>query len=531
MVSALTTRAVSATDEPVLRRLLQSILRYRIRFLSVFLFFFLLTMLYVFLSPKKYESDMSVVVQNARRPDVLSAEPTIATQALVAQVTEDQVNSQMEILASADVLDEVVDPGWRKVPFSAHSRDAELAHEAKVNRLRKHLQIQPVKKSDVIDVGYRTNDPQEATATLSRLLAVYLDRDKLIAEPAGASRFFNDQAARYQKDWAQARQELSDFQQKHDIVSIDDKQAQLQLALQTTLELQREAEADVSTIGRRLSVENSELASTPIRQKTGETLVPASGSIDQVNAMLAQLTLRRAQLVTEYLPTDPIVRQLDSQIEQAKAELANAKNLQSTERSTAVNPTWQLQDEAIAQDKAALRAGTTRAAKISAQVDSLNQELHATEADAVAFESLQHKVAELESDYRLYLQKRDTATISEAMNENGFINIAVAQSPSFSLSPVRPRPLVDSVLGFITSLFLACFAVYAAETSRRTIGSPTELGAVSRYPLLATVAFRPIDAPAATGSRWKLKPPRVGRPNRPARAQAITPGDPWLRTK
>jgi capsular polysaccharide biosynthesis protein len=115
--------------------------------------------------------------------------------------------------------------------------------------------------------------------------------------------------------------------------------------------------------------------------------------------------------------------------------------------------------------------------------------LKTVEGDTLAFTSLQQKVAQLNANYQLYLQKRDAAQISEAMNQEGLINIGLAQSPTFSLTPVRPRPIIDSVLGVFTSLFLACFAVFLADSNRQTIASPAELQGISPYPLLATVAL------------------------------------------
>jgi uncharacterized protein involved in exopolysaccharide biosynthesis len=513
MGTELIVKPVSQTDEPVLRGFLGSLLRHRVRFLAVFLPFFCLTLVYVFLVPKKYESDMALVVMNSRRPEVLSADPTAATQAIVAEVTEAQVNSQMEILGSTDVLDEVADPGWRSVAPSARSRQAQLNHEDKVYRLRKHLDIEPVRRSNVIDVSYRANDPELANDTLSRVLAAYLGHVKALAEPPGAAKFFDEQANRYQKEWAQARQELAEFQQKHQIGNIQDKQAQLQLALATTLQQQRDAEADTATIDRRLTAESLEHASTPMRQRTTEMVVPASGSVDQVNTLLAQLNMKRAQLLTVYLPNDLTIKQMDSQIEQAKAELEKSKKVDTTQATTNVNPTWQMQDEAIFQDKSARHAAKVRAQVKASQAAELNQQMNTLAGEAVAFESIQHKVSELETNYRLYLQKRDTASISQAMNQQGLINIAVAQSPSFSLNPVRPRPFIDTVLGFLTSLFLACFAVFVTETNRRTVGSAAELAAVSRYPLLATVAFQPNDQSLPGFPRWGFSQSRSGRQN------------------
>jgi uncharacterized protein involved in exopolysaccharide biosynthesis len=491
MVTSLTVSNVTPAKEATMRSFVEALFRHRARFVIVMGTVLLLTALYIFMVPKKYESDMSLIVENARKPEILSAEPLTGTQPLVSQVTEEQVYSQVEILGSADVLDEVADPGWRRVPLTSHSASAQFEHENKVNRLRKHLDIAAVRKSNVIDVNYRTHDPREATTTLQRVLEVFLAREKVISEPAGASRFFEAQAEGSHKAWAAAQEQLAKFQQANHIVSISDSETNLQKAITDTLVLKRAAEAEISEVGQRLLAESKERATTPVRQQTEQRVVPASGSVDQVNTLLAQLTLRRAQLTTEYLPSDPIVKQVDSQIAQAKAELDKSKALQSIEVSTNVNPSWQTQDQAILEDRAHLQAAKARRDEIDKQVNLLETQLNATESATLTYASLQQKVAQLDTNYQLYMQKRDAARISEAMNEQGLINIGVAQSPTFSLSPVRPRPLIDSVLGVFTALLMACFAVYLAESGRQTISTAGELEAASRYPVLATIDFRP----------------------------------------
>jgi uncharacterized protein involved in exopolysaccharide biosynthesis len=475
--------------DSMMRSFVESVFRHRARFFGVLGFFLTLTALYVFLIPKKYESDMSLIVENARKPQVLSAEPTVGAQALVNQVTEEQVYSQVEILGSTDVLDEVVDPGWRDVPLAAHPAAVQLEHESKVNRLRNHLTIAPVRKSHVIDVSYRAKDPLEASQTLQRVLDVFLAREKTVSEPPGAAKFFDSEADRYKREWASAQQQLADFQQAHHLVSISDTETQLQQAIADALVLQRAAEAETDEVSHRLHADLTARDAIPMRQKTDERVLPASGSVDQVNTLLAQLNLRRAQLLTEYLPSDRIVQQVDSQIEQAQKELASSKAMQSVQVSTNINPSWQTVDQAVIEDGSHLRAVKARRNAIAAQVASLQQQLKTVEGETLAFNSLQAKVNQLNANYQLYIQKRDAAQISEAMNQEGLINIGIAQSPTFSLTPVRPRPLIDSVLGVFTSLFLACFAVFLADSNRQTIASPAELQGITPYPLLATVAL------------------------------------------
>ncbi len=489
MGSLATTRPTDTASAGVLRIAVEALFRHKRLFLSVFGFGLLLTLLYVFVSPKKYESDMSVIVQNNRKPEVLTAEATPIGNTFVQQVSEDQLYSQIEILGSADVLDDVVDPGWRDVPVTSHTRQAQQVHEGKLNKLRAHLLVSPVRKSDVIDVSFIANDPRVATATLDRILELFLRREQVVSQPAGASHFFGNEADRYQKQWAAAQQQLAQFQQSHNLVNVTDKETDLSKSLSDTTALLRGADAEIAEVQHRLQAEQSQVAKTPEREHTIERVLPAAGSIDEINTLLAQLTLKRSQLLTEYLPNDRIVQQVDSQIAEAEKQLKSAQTMHTVETQTTVNPVWQTQNQSILDDQAHLRAVTAKRDIIAAQVAGIEGQLKQTEGDTLEFSTLQQKTATLASNYQNYIQKRDAASLSEAMDQQGLLNIGIAQSPTFSISPVRPRPMVDTVLGLLTSFFLACFTVYLAEAGRQTIATPAELDLASSYPVLATVGF------------------------------------------
>ena len=73
------------------------------------------------------------------------------------------------------------------------------------------------------------------------------------------------------------------------------------------------------------------------------------------------------------------------------------------------------------------------------------------------------------------------------MNENRLLNVAVQQYPTFSITPYRPKPLLDLAIGVFTAIFLACFMVFFVEVGRDTIANARELERVTGYPVLATV--------------------------------------------
>jgi capsular polysaccharide biosynthesis protein len=124
---------------------------------------------------------------------------------------------------------------------------------------------------------------------------------------------------------------------------------------------------------------------------------------------------------------------------------------------------------------------------LTAQLNDLRSKLAATEEQTSKFTSLQHKVNELEANYQIYTQKRDESLMRDAMDQHQLLNVAVAEEPTYSITPARPQPLTDGVLTILTAIFMACFAVYVVDNGRSTFANARELEAVTRHPVLATV--------------------------------------------
>jgi uncharacterized protein involved in exopolysaccharide biosynthesis len=456
----------TTTNEPA-PGILGTIQKYKTPFLAVLCTGLLLTAAYVLLTHKKYESDMSIMVQNARKASVITADATTMSQPIAAEVSEEDLNSVVEVLGSTDVLDEVADPGWQSAP--SHTTEAQSAHEGKIYNLRKRMIIMPVRKSHVINVTYTSNDPKVSQETLSALLRQFIEKEKMLSQPGNVPQFFDKEAQRYKAQWEEAQRKLAAFQQEHGLISIPDKETEISKALDDALALQRASEAEVSEISQRINTEHAQLATTPQRVRTNQRTSQSAGALDQLNTQIAALTMKRAQLLTTYQPEDRTVKQLDTQIDQARAEVERMKSFSTSDESTDVNPTWQALDEAFTTDSARLKAVSGRKAVLDAQVASLQGQVKNLSGDALEFKNLQENAATLDANYLLYVQKRDSARMSAAMDNSGLLNFGVVEMPTFSISPVRPQPLRDSILGVVASLFLGLITVYLLNTMNQPV--------------------------------------------------------------
>jgi uncharacterized protein involved in exopolysaccharide biosynthesis len=471
-----------------MRGVVESVFRQRKIFLVATLTVFVLGMAFIFVPHKKYASQMVLLVQTARPTSVISASKTVA-EAPASEVSDEQLNSEIEVLTSNDVLNAVIDPQWSSVAEYDRPRDQLDEHSQALGSLQSRMVVTPGRKSHTITVDYTARDPRVATDTMNKVLTAFLNKQRDIGQPSQAPRFFTDEADRYKREWQDAEAELVKYQQAHDVVSVGDKATMMEKQLFDADALLRAADVEVAEVQNRMVAEAMQLKTTPQRLNTLQTAVPLSGTIDQLNLQKVQLELQKTQLLAKYQPTDRLVQQTDQQLQQVEASIAQMGPLSAATNSTNVNPTWQLADQALSTDRSLLKSVQARRDGLLAQVKDLQQKIGSTESLTVEFNALQNKVTELEANYTLFVQKRDEAVVNNSMDANRLLNLAVVESPTYSPDAVRPKPLRDTLIAAFSAVFIGCFCVFAAETMRDTFAAADELEASSGWPVLATVPF------------------------------------------
>lgn len=468
------------------------------------------TALYILLMPRRYRSEMDILVQNKRGDEQITPS-RINGEITVNGVTEEQINSEIQILSSPGLAREVLVPGWNSQTEASMTPEQLRALDKAVTKFEKHLTVTMVRKSNVIEVAYIASDPHTATDTLNRLLSAFLKKQQEIAQPPGTAKFFADQAANYKQQLDQAQQQLAEYQQQNKIVTLSDSEENLDREINDAKTDLRATDAQISALSQQLSSQTRHLQSIPSRQMTEVRTIPNEYSVEQLNTMLAQLENQRTSLMTKFTSNDRLVQEVDKQISDTRKALANAESMKSQEHDTDVNPIWQTVTGSIIQNETEREALKAKHNALTQQVGALQGQLSGVEGSTVSFETLRQKVADLQNNYQLYTQKRDEAEIADGMNASRLLNVAVAQNPTYNVVPYRPKPLLDSVLGTFTALFFASFLVFFAEVGRNTFASSGEVERGIRGPVLAEVPL--VHSGSRAQRHLEFVPVFVGLPN------------------
>ena len=454
----------------------------------------LLVAAFLIFIPREYSSEMKILVQNGRENVVVSAERTSPVN-VVSDVTESQVNSELEILQSRDVLEPVIDPAWRNVPVEKRSATELQQHEAALRKFVKKLDTGVIRKTNIITVSFRARTPEQARNSLQALSEAYLGQHKKMQRPLGTTPFFTSQAEHYREVWGDASRKLTEFQHDHQLHSLPVREAELEQQITSTEASLLIADSSLHEQDARLAEASRTLKAMPMRQTTEDRALPNLQSVQDINTLLVEMENKRTALLANYKADDRRVVDLERQIAATRAALNHATENRSHEVATNVDPVWQQIRTDYSQTQITRRATAAQKSVLLGQVTMLKKELDGLQKLSIEYDNLDEEVQQARGNYELYVQKRDQAQIEDAMDNQKLTNVAIAQLPTLSSIAVRPRPLLDGALGTFTAVFLGLCVIYCAETGRGTIATPRELDTVTRYPLLATVSAGVIQSP------------------------------------
>src|SRR3989475_8973060 len=473
-----------------LREAANALFRRKALVLSTLVVVILGTAVLTFMLPDKYESRMKILVKNQRVDIAITPEQTTAAAVADNEVGENQINSEIELLSSKDLLMQVVkDCGLTQLEGGWFPRDAAEAVrvEKAVDRLTKDLTIAPVRKANIISITYASNSPERSASVLKKLGELYLEKHLKLHHPEGASNFFKDKADEYEAQLKDAERRLADFQLSNNLVVLAQ---QKELTLQKTAEAKAkllESEAAINDAANRAKRVEQQLAAIPKRVVTQSRALPNQYSAERLNTMMVELQNRRTQLLTKFRPDDRLVREVDEQIRTTRDALARAEQKTSVEEATDLNPLRQTLETELSRARLDQAGAKARRDTLTVQLQQYDASLRKLEGDTAKHDDLQREKKEAADNYQLYAKKREEARSADELDRQKITNVSIAEVATVAQIPSSPNRPVNLILGIVLAGVLSLGSVFSAEMLSDTVHTPRQLEALTGAVVLATV--------------------------------------------
>ena len=429
-----------------------------------------------------YSSRMAILVNQERLDPLVSTEATSQILTPQTPVTPEEINSEVELLSSRDVLEQVVLANGMDRPVDGFSLSKLLhPHQTREDRiaravkmLAKQIKIANIKNSNLIEVSYKSSDPQRAYGVLKSLGDLYVAKHVAVHRPAGSYEFFARETQKYHDDLEAAEVKLRNFSRQNSVAAPDEQRTQLAAQVANSVGLLHGAEQTIAADEDRIKDDRKQMKKTSPRLARLQTSAAADKLLDQLNETLLSLQTRRTALLTRYDPSYPLVQDLDQQISQTTAAIAQAEKSHYSTESTDMDPTFEAlrEDESRAQADRAAQVATLAATKRSIQ--QMEAQMVNLDQLSLSQQDLQREAKADESNYLLYLAKREQERTTNALDATRIANVAIAVPPAIPVLPVFSWPVI-LFIGLCSATVLSIGSAYAADYFDSSFNNPAQL--------------------------------------------------------
>ena len=441
----------------------------------------------------KYEAQTEILVKHQRANDVVSATTNSNQMRPDDLAREREINTEVALLESHDILAGVVKACgldnshshfWSKWLPSWSGPDSATAKA--VRKLKNHLEVAALPDSNIIQVKYRSRDPEQAARVLSTLDKLYIAKHVAVYRPAGAVNFFRRQTERYKKELADSEAQLASFDTQQDAPAPDmERNILVKQASDFSGQL-NQIRADIASTQKRIRAVEAELAKTPSRISTQQVVGDNPQLMADLKSTLQTLEIRRTDLLSKYQPSYRPVQDVEKQIAQVKATIAGTNKAPLQQNTTDQNPTYQMLQSELAQSRAKLAALRAQASAIAPVVQTYNTQAVLLDQKQIKQQDLLRNVRIAEQNYLLYVHKSQQAQISNALDSKRILNVTVAETAAVPALPVN-SPTVLILAGGILALMISMGSAFTADYFDPSFRTPDEVIKYLDVPVLAAL--------------------------------------------
>ena len=449
------------------------------------------------LLPNKYEAHMQLLVTKDRVDPVVTAEAN-SPQGLLLGVSEEELRSEVELMKSPSLLSLVVEETGLYLPkprffgllpphrISDQTEKDILVAQTTVE-LGKKLQIEPIRKTNLISVSYKSRYPEMSAKVVQSLASHYLERHAAVHGSPESFEFFKKQAEEFHDQSIAAEKRLQDFNDQGNVVAA---QAEKQDVLQKLAEFQGNLgtteTAIAETTGRLQALQRKE-AGTPARRVTQVRTADNGTLEEQIETTLLQLQLKYSDMKTKYAPEYEPLREVKTQIEQTELALAEAKHNLVREETQDFDPTHEWIQAELAKANVDLPALKGREAATEQIIRQYREAASKLDAQQVMQDALIRDAKVAEDNYLLYLRKMEEARIGDALDAKKILSVAIADPATVPVLPAGLGWTLSLLIVGCASLVVSVGVAFVADRLDPSFRTPDEVRAYLETSVLATV--------------------------------------------
>lgn len=328
---------------------------------------------------------------------------------------------------------------------------------AALGGFKSNLRVALLPNSRIIEVHYRSSDPQMAATIVNTLMQTYVENNfkARFESTMQASDWLQKQLVDMQMKVETSQEKLVRYQKEHEILGIDEKQniiTEKLDELNKALTMAESDRMDKEALYRMVQAGDQDaIASASVAASDSAGASSGSALLESLRSKQADLRIQAADLNTQFGPSYPKLAQLNSQLKEVD---------------------WEIQSETkkiVAKVRGRYMTSLQRENMLRDALDKQKQEANKLNESAIEYNLLKRDADTYRQLYEGLLQKLKEAGVSAGLKSNNFRIVDAARAPSGPIEPNIPRNLLFAlVLGSATGIGLAFLLEGLDNTIRST---------------------------------------------------------------
>jgi uncharacterized protein involved in exopolysaccharide biosynthesis len=446
----------------------------------------------------KYQAETKILLTRGRVDPVVAPLPEANNPIANYELAPEQLNSEVELLNSYGLLRKVVlacDLHHPKtffgklmaVPLTWGLTEDEKIDKA-ATKLAKAIDIEAIPKTNVIQITFSSFDPQTSVQVLASLNNLYLDKHRAVHRASGQFDFFETQAQVYKGQLKAAESRLAEFSRNGAVFPEMERDLTLQKLNEFTANLQQTRAAQVE-VQRRIRNLLQQAAATPSRTNSQVRSADNPQLLQQLKSTLLNLELQRNDLLAKYQPGYRPVQEVEKQIAETVATINTEYKHPLRDETSDVNPVYQWLESELAKARAELSGLEARSEATGRIVRTYEASVRDLDQKRLVYEDLVRSAKTEESNYLLYLGKREETRMTDALDEKRILNVAIAEEPIAPALPVH-SPVFYGVAGGLLAVVLSVGLIFSLEYLHTSFRTPREVENLLNVRVLAALPYQ-----------------------------------------
>ena len=421
---------------------------------------------YLVVTPSTYQSTAMLRIKQTQGlgNSVLSTE-TGYSDAMARQL----MNTNAEILKSRNVVEPVI------TAIEDDGGNAPTYEEFVKNR----IETKPYKETQLLQVSVTGKSPEKAQEANQLLIDSFLNRlaDLSHVEQKTTREFLQKRVVTAKAELSEAEQKLQQFQVDNKIYSTNDQMKGLTDKITLIDREKAQNKLDLETAQAALGSINADLGSA------GASIADSS-TVQAYKAQLANLEARKASYAGKYTDSHPDMKEVNDQIDKARAGLQQEINAIIFQQAPSSNAAQQglLADKF--RNEAALAVAQSKEVAL-ADLDKANEDaMKALPEKERGYIQAKRDVDVAQDIYQMLSKRLEEAKVAEVMVPN---EVQIVDAPTLPEKSIAPRRVLIMLASAVIGLLLGCFYTLVQSFGNRKVQTSKDVEDMLQVPMLGII--------------------------------------------